>query len=80
MAISMASFYCMNYAGPTAFSIVGSLNKLPLTILGFMLFDLEVDYKNLVCIAFTLLAGFFYSKAKLDEAKNKKCIYLMRNV
>jgi len=72
MAISLSSFYAMNHAGPTAFAIVGSLNKLPLTILGFILFDLEVDYKNLVCITFTLLAGFLYSKAKLDEARNKK--------
>ena len=72
MAISMSSFYAMNHAGPTAFAIVGSLNKLPLTILGFMLFDVEMDSKNLICITFTLLAGFLYSKAKLDEAKNKK--------
>ena len=69
MAHSIASFYCMNYAGPTAYAIVGSLNKLPLTILGFILFNLETDWKNLLCISFTLLAGFVYSKAKLDEAK-----------
>ena len=71
MAISIASFLCMSYAGPTAFAIVGSLNKVPLTILGFMLFDVPVDWKGAISISFSMVAGFLYSKAKLDETLKK---------
>ena len=43
MAISIASFLCMSHAGPTAFAIVGSLNKVPLTILVFMIFGPSIN-------------------------------------
>lgn len=71
MAISIASFLCMSYAGPTAYAIVGSLNKVPLTILGFILFDVPVDTKGAISISFSMVAGFLYSKAKLDETRKK---------
>ena len=72
IAISLSSFSCMNYAGPTAFAIVGSFNKVPLTILGYVLFNVPVDSDNLIAIMFSMCAGFLYSKAKYDEGKKNK--------
>lgn len=56
----------MNIAGPTTYAIVGSLNKIPMTILGFLLFDVPADTKNILSINFGVLAGLIYSKAKYD--------------
>lgn len=44
MLISLFSFMCMSYSGPTTYAIVGSLNKVPLTLLGFVLFDTPVNF------------------------------------
>ena len=72
LLISLTSFLCMNVAGPTSFAILGSLNKVPLTILGYILFAAPMDWKNVSSVCFGLLAGLVYSKAKFEEdAVNK---------
>ena len=42
MMISLFSFMCMSYCGPTSYAVVGSLNKVPLTIFGFVLLDTPI--------------------------------------
>jgi GDP-mannose transporter len=72
MFISLASFYCMNIAGPTTFAIVGSINKIPLTILGIFIFHVQLDWKNVTSVSFAIVAATIYSKAKYDEGKGGK--------
>ena len=67
LLMSGSSFLCMNYAGPTTYAIMGSLNKVPLTILGFMLFSDPVNFENVISVSFSIFAGMIYSKAKYDE-------------
>lgn len=66
LLISLTTFLCLNVAGPTTYAIVGSLNKIPMAILGFALFDVPVEIKNVMSIVFGILAGIVYSKAKYD--------------
>ena len=71
LLISLSTFLLMNVAGPTTFAIVGALNKIPLTILGYVLFSSPIDLKNGIFVSLGLLAGLLYSKAKYDESKAK---------
>jgi GDP-mannose transporter len=68
LLISITTFLTMNVAGPTSFAIVGALNKIPLTILGFLIFSAPIDLKNGICVSIGILAGIIYSKAKYDES------------
>jgi GDP-mannose transporter len=71
LLISLSTFLLMSVAGATTFAVVGALNKIPLTILGYIIFSNPIDLKNGVCVTIGLLAGLLYSKAKYDESKKK---------
>ncbi|KVI11899.1 hypothetical protein Ccrd_009675, partial [Cynara cardunculus var. scolymus] len=44
--------------------LVGSLNKIPISIAGLLLFNVPVSLPNLFSILFGLFAGIFFAKAK----------------
>ncbi|KAG6481011.1 hypothetical protein ZIOFF_057602 [Zingiber officinale] len=46
-------------------SLVGSLNKIPLSIAGILLFKVPTSFENLLSIVFGLLAGVFFARAKM---------------
>lgn len=51
---------------PSIYSLVGSLNKIPLAFLGLALFDVPLSLPNLLSIALGLAAGvaFAFTKSK----------------
>lgn len=70
--LSFASMWCMRSTSPTTYSIVGSLNKVPLTVFGILLFSVPVDTRSVVFISLSLLAGMLYTHVKQQEAAAAK--------
>lgn len=69
--LNFASLNCVSVTGPTTYAIVGSLNKIPTTILGWLLFDSVITGETWFFIAVSMCGGFIYSYAKIKESKQK---------
>ncbi|KAK9096317.1 hypothetical protein Sjap_021814 [Stephania japonica] len=67
LAISFTSMWFLHQTGATTYSLVGSLNKIPLSITGILLFKVPTSFQNFTSIIFGLLAGVFFAKAKMLE-------------
>lgn len=67
LAISFTSMWFLHETGATTYSLVGSLNKIPLSIAGIFLFKVPTSLENFTSILFGLLAGVFFAKAKMRE-------------
>nr|GLL30940.1 GDP-mannose transporter GONST2-like isoform X1 [Ipomoea trifida] len=52
LAISFTSMWFLNQTGPTTYSLVGSLNKIPISISGLVLFKVPLSLPNLFSILF----------------------------
>ncbi|XP_077217203.1 GDP-mannose transporter GONST2-like isoform X3 [Tasmannia lanceolata] len=66
LAISFTSMWFLNQTGPTTYSLVGSLNKIPISIAGILLFKVPLSLPNLFSILFGLFAGVFFARAKMS--------------
>ncbi|XP_010270389.1 PREDICTED: GDP-mannose transporter GONST1 isoform X2 [Nelumbo nucifera] len=67
LAISFTSMWFLHQTGATTYSLVGSLNKIPLSIAGILLFSVPTSLENFSSILFGLLAGVFFARAKMWE-------------
>merc|ERR1740139_75074 len=67
--LNFASLNCASITGPTTYAIVGSMNKIPTTIIGFFLFKTVMLPQTWLFVAINLMGGFIYSYAKLREKK-----------
>ncbi|KAI4385203.1 hypothetical protein MLD38_003256 [Melastoma candidum] len=67
LAISFTSMWFLHQTGATTYSLVGSLNKIPLSIAGIVLFHVPTSLENSASIFFGLLAGVFFARAKMKE-------------
>lgn len=74
--ISYASSWCMRITNSTTYSMVGSLNKLPIAISGLLFFkDTEITVGSVGSILLGFLSGIIYTLAKLrldDSQKRAK--------
>ncbi|KAH7836936.1 hypothetical protein Vadar_007595 [Vaccinium darrowii] len=66
LAISFTSMWFLKETGPTTYSLVGSLNKIPISLAGLVLFNVPVSLQNLFSILFGLFAGVFFAMAKMS--------------
>ncbi|XP_031484984.1 GDP-mannose transporter GONST2-like isoform X2 [Nymphaea colorata] len=66
LGISFTSMWFLHQTGPTTFSLVGSLNKIPLSVAGILVFRVPISLPNLSSILFGLFAGVFFAKAKMS--------------
>ncbi|XP_034902980.1 GDP-mannose transporter GONST1 isoform X1 [Populus alba] len=67
LAISFTSMWFLHQTGATTYSLVGSLNKIPLSVAGILLFHVPTSLQNSASILFGLLAGVFFARAKMRE-------------
>ncbi|KAL9462408.1 hypothetical protein AB3S75_000418 [Citrus x aurantiifolia] len=67
LAISFTSMWFLHQTGATTYSLVGSLNKIPLSVAGILLFKVPTSLENSASIFFGLLAGVFFARAKMWE-------------
>ncbi|WOL04500.1 GDP-mannose transporter GONST1 isoform X2 [Canna indica] len=65
LAISFTSMWFLHQTSATTYSLVGSLNKIPLSMAGIYLFKVPTSMQNFLSIIFGLLAGVFFAIAKL---------------
>mmetsp|Transcript_3778 Transcript_3778/g.5450 ORF Transcript_3778/g.5450 Transcript_3778/m.5450 type:complete len:355 (-) Transcript_3778:114-1178(-) len=69
--LNFASLSCVQATGPTTYAILGSLNKIPVTFLGYILFDNVISEKTWFFIGISMCGGFLYSYAKIKSARKR---------
>ncbi|MED6156391.1 GDP-mannose transporter gonst1 [Stylosanthes scabra] len=67
LAISFSSMLFLHHTGATTYSLVGSMNKIPLSVAGIILFKAPTSLENSASILFGLLAGVFFAKSKMRD-------------
>eukprot|EP01038_Epipyxis_sp_PR26KG_P008599 gene8599-11619_t len=65
--LNFASLWCVASTSATTYAIVGSLNKVPITVLGFILFQVKMTERGIVFVTLATLGGFLYAYAKLPK-------------
>mmetsp|Transcript_31676 Transcript_31676/g.76707 ORF Transcript_31676/g.76707 Transcript_31676/m.76707 type:complete len:377 (-) Transcript_31676:349-1479(-) len=70
--LNFASLNCVSLAGATTYAIIGSLNKIPLAVLGYFIFDTIISNETWFFISVSMCGGFLYSYAKLTTATSRK--------
>jgi len=70
--LNFASLNCVANTGATTYAIVGSMNKIPIAVLGWFLFDNVISPQTWFFIGVSMCGGFFYSWAKLTAGKRKQ--------
>jgi GDP-mannose transporter len=66
--ISIASMWFLSCTTATMFSLVGSLNKIPLAILGMLLFKAPTSTNNVISVLIGLAAGVVFAHAKATSS------------
>jgi len=67
LGISFTSMWFLHQTSATTYSLIGSLNKIPLSVAGIVLFNVRTSMQNSLSILFGLLAGVFFARAKLRD-------------
>jgi len=67
--LNFASVWCISATSATTYAVVGALNKIPVTVLGVLLFDATVSREMAKYIALSFAGGFMYSYEKLREMR-----------
>lgn len=63
--LNFASLWCVSSTSATTYAIVGSLNKIPVTLLGFILFNAKMTNKGILFLCMATLGGFLFAFSKL---------------
>ncbi|KAJ9523828.1 hypothetical protein QJQ45_020029 [Haematococcus lacustris] len=71
-AISFSSLWFMSQTTATIYSLVGALNKIPVAIVGLLVFHEPTNPKNAASIAIGLLAGVLFVQAKQMAPTGRK--------
>jgi len=66
--LNFASLNCVANTGPTTYAVVGSLNKIPVAVLGYFIFDSYITKETWFFISVSLCGGFLYSYAKIMQS------------
>jgi GDP-mannose transporter len=70
--LNFASLWCVSTTSATTYAIVGSLNKVPITVLGFFMFDAALTSDGVWGIVIATLGGFLYAYSKIAENAAKQ--------
>lgn len=68
--LSISSFWCVERTSATTYSMVGSLNKIPITIIGAILFQSKITFLGGIYITLSLIAGTIFAISKSKEHGN----------
>ena len=67
--LNFASLWCVSATSATTYAIVGSVNKIPITILGFLLFHAKMTHQGILYVIMASVGGLLYGFAKLPTQK-----------
>jgi len=70
--LNFASLTCVAVSGPTTYVTIGSLNKIPVAILGYYIFDSIISQETWFFIAVSMCGGFLFSFAKLQSSSSPR--------
>ncbi|KAK3302113.1 uncharacterized protein B0T15DRAFT_292184 [Chaetomium strumarium] len=65
--ISYCSAWCIRVTSSTTYSMVGSLNKLPIAVSGLVFFDAPVTFGSVTAIFVGFVSGLVFSWAKVRQ-------------
>jgi GDP-mannose transporter len=65
--ISYTSAWCVRVTSSTTYSMVGMLNKLPVSIAGIIFFNAPVTFASFTAIIFGFFSGIIYAIAKVRQ-------------
>ena len=70
--LNFASLWAVSATSATTYAIVGSLNKIPITVLGFLIFpDTEMTQEGIMFIIMATMGGLLYGYSKLPKSVQK---------
>ena len=69
--LNLASVWCVQSTSATTYAIVGALNKVPVTFLGWLLFHTYISHDMAVYISVSLAGGFLYSFEQLRQVRSR---------
>jgi len=69
--LNFASLNCVAQTGPTTYAMIGSLNKVPIAIMGYLIFDNAISDQTWTFISISLAGGILYTIAKLRAGRRK---------
>lgn len=69
--LNFASLNCVQITGPTTYAIIGSVNKVPVAIIGWVMFNSVITPQTWFFIAISMCGGFLYSFAKIRSSRQK---------
>jgi GDP-mannose transporter len=67
--LNFASLWCVSVTSATTYAVVGALNKVPITILGFILFNAKMTQQGIIYVAVASFGGLLFGYAKLPTRK-----------
>eukprot|EP00760_Papus_ankaliazontas_P025903 PhM_4_TR2915/c0_g1_i4/m.1145/K15356/VRG4, GONST1; GDP-mannose transporter len=70
-AMTFSVFWCMKMTSPTTYSVMGSLNKIPLSFLGIVIFNNYPTTTGWFGIAISLSGGMVYAAANASTTAKK---------
>lgn len=65
--LNFASLWCVSETSASTYAIAGSLCKIPVAILGVILFNTPLTEKGISFIALSIVGGLIYAFAKLPK-------------
>ena len=65
--ISYCSAWCIRITSSTTYSMVGSLNKLPIAVSGLIFFDAPITFGSVTAIFLGFVSGLVFTWAKLRQ-------------
>ena len=69
--LNFASLNCVAQTGPTTYAMIGSLNKVPIAIFGYFIFDNAISDETWTFISISLIGGILYTIATLRQGRIK---------
>lgn len=72
--ISYCSAWCIRVTSSTTYSMVGALNKLPMSIAGIVFFAAPVTLGSVTAIMIGFVSGIVYTVAKTFEGRRKPSV------
>jgi len=70
--LNFAQLWCVGSTSATTYSIVGTVNKIPIAILGRFLFKTEMTTQGYVFVAVNLFGCLLYSYFKIQEKRKQQ--------
>lgn len=62
--LNFASLWCVTATSATTYAIVGSVNKVPITVLGFFIYKTKLTHEGIVFVVMATFGGFVYAYSK----------------